>query len=179
MTDTRHRGWLRDLRDGLAYPLTSNRRLLLAGVATAVTYAVLVLSSFPQFAVQTLTRDPAQLAYAVSALTREVYLGTGWLGIALVAAYALLTGVAVTNAVAVARRARRGGASTLAGVLPGLLAAGCASCGAGVLGTLGFLGAMAALPFEGNLLRIGGILLLAYFVGRTGDPRTCSIDPTR
>lgn len=179
MTDTRRGDWLGDLRDGLAYPLTSNRRLLFAGVATALTYAVLVLSTFPQFAVQILTREPAQLAYAVTALTREVYLGTGWLGIALVAAYALLTGVAVTNAVAVARRARRAGASTLAGVLPGLLAAGCASCGAGVLGTLGFLGAMAALPFEGNLLRIGGILLLAYFVGRTGDPQTCSIASPR
>ncbi|WP_049980075.1 hypothetical protein [Halolamina rubra] len=179
MTEPRRRGWLADLRDGLAYPLTSNRRLLLAAVATVVTYSVLVLSAFPQFAVQILTRDPAQFGYAVTALSRQLYLGTGWLGVALVAAYALLTGVAVTNAVTLLRRARRGGASTLAGVVPGLLAAGCASCGAGVLGTLGLLGAMAALPFEGNLLRVGGILLLAYFLGRTGDPRTCSIEPSR
>ncbi|WP_226013435.1 hypothetical protein [Halomicrobium salinisoli] len=175
---TVHRAWLRGLRDALAYPLTSNGRLLTAGVATVVTYVVLVLSSFPQFSVQVLARDPTDLAYAVPALTREVYLGTGWLGIGLVAAYALLTGVAVTNAVALVRRARRAGASTLAGIVPGLLAAGCASCGAGVLGALGFVGAMAALPFEGNLLRIGGIALLAVFLGRTGDPRTCAIDPT-
>jgi hypothetical protein len=87
-----------------------------------------------------------------------------------------LTGVAVTNAVTLFRRARRRGASTALGVLPGFLAAGCASCGAGVLGALGFVGAMAALPFEGNLLRLGGIVLLVFFLGRTGDPRTCSID---
>jgi len=173
-----HRAWLRGLRSALAYPLTSNGRLLTAGVATSATYVVLVLSSFPQFSVQVLTRDPTDLVYAVPALTREVYLGTGWLGIGLVAAYALLTGVAVTNALALVRRARRAGASTLAGIVPGLLAAGCASCGAGVLGALGFVGAMAVLPFEGNLLRVGGIALLAVFLGRTGDPRTCAIDPT-
>lgn len=56
------------------------------------------------------------------------------------------------------------------------LVAGCASCGAGVLGALGFVGAMAALPFDGNLLRVGGIGLLLLFLGRAGDPRTCSVD---
>lgn len=178
-TDSRaHRAWLRDLRDALAYPLTSNGRLLTAGIATGVTYVVLVLSAFPQFSVQLLTRDQTDLAYAVTALTREVYLGAGWLGIGTVAAYALLTGVAVTNAVALVRQARHAGASTLAGIVPGLLAAGCASCGAGVLGALGFVGAMAALPFEGNLLRVGGIALLVVFLGRTGDPRICAIDST-
>jgi len=172
------RAWFGDLRDALIYPLTSNGRLLITGVATGLTYVLLVLSAFPQFSVQVLARNPADLAYAVPALTREVYLGSGWLGICLVAAYALLTGVAVTNAVALVRRARRAGASTLVGIVPGMLAAGCASCGAGVLGALGFAGAMAALPFEGNLLRIGGIALLVIFLGRAGDPRTCSIDPT-
>jgi hypothetical protein len=170
--------WLRGLQEALAFPLTSNARLLIAGIGTGVTYVVLVLSAFPQFSVQVLTQDPADAFYAVVALTREVYVGTGWLGIGLVAAYALLTGIAVTNAAALVQRARRAGASTLAGIVPGLLAAGCASCGAGVLGALGFVGAMAALPFEGNLLRIGGIVLLAIFLGRTGDPRTCSIEPT-
>jgi len=180
MTETNSsapRTWLRDLRGALVYPLTSNGRLLTTGVATGLTYVVLVLSAFPQFSVQVLTRDPADLAYALPALTREVYLGSGWLGISLVVAYALLTGIAVTNTVALVRHARRAGASTLAGIVPGLLAAGCASCGAGVLGALGFVGAMAALPFEGNLLRIGGIALLATVLGRAGDPRTCSIDP--
>ena len=169
------RNWVRDLRDALVYPLTSNLRLLSAAVATVVTYAVLVLSSFPQFSIQVLTNDPTDIVYAVTALTREVYLSTGWLGIGLVAAYAVLTGVATINALALVRQARRTGASTIVGVLPGVLAAGCASCGAGVLGALGFVGAMAALPFDGNLLRLGGIALLLFFLGRAGDPQTCSI----
>ncbi|WP_097010077.1 hypothetical protein [Natronoarchaeum philippinense] len=169
------RDWAGDLRAALAYPLTSDGRLLLAGVATAATYAVLVLSTFPQFTLQLLARDLTDLGYAVAELTRELYLSTGWIGLVLVAAYAVLTGVAATNALALVRRTRRRGASTLVGVLPGLLAAGCASCGAGVLGALGFVGAMAALPFDGNLLRVGGIALLLFFLGRAGDPRTCSI----
>jgi hypothetical protein len=169
------RRWLRDVGDAVAYPLTSNGRLLVAAIATAVTYAVLVLSSFPQFSLQLLANDPTDLPYALVTLTREAYLTTGWVGLALLTAYALLTGVAVTNAVTLVRRARRQRASTLVGVVPGLLAAGCASCGAGVLGALGFVGAMAALPFDGNLLRVGGILLLLFFLGRAGDPRTCAI----
>lgn len=169
------RDWARDLREALGHPLTSDSRLALAGLVTAATYVVLVLSTFPQFTLQLLSRNPADVGYAVAALTREVYLGSGWIGLALVTIYALLTGVAVTNSVALVRRARHRGASTAVGVLPGMLAAGCASCGAGVLGALGFVGAMAMLPFDGNLLRVGGILLLLGFLARAGDPRTCTI----
>ncbi|MEF8806432.1 hypothetical protein [Natronomonas sp.] len=178
MTETHPPGgpWARNLASALGYPLTSNRRLLVAGAVAVLTYALLVLSTFPQFTIQLLTRNPTDVFYAVASLTRETYLSVGWLGLGLVTTYALLTGVAVTNAVTLFRRARRRSASTALGILPGFLAAGCASCGAGVLGALGFVGAMAALPFEGNLLRLGGILLLLFFLGRTGDPRTCSID---
>lgn len=171
--------WLGRLPSALVHPLTSNARLLAAGVVTAVTYVVLVLGTFPEFTVQLLASDPTDLFYAVAALTRETYLTVGWVGLALVATYAVLAGVAVTNAVALLGRARRTGASTILGVVPGVLAAGCASCGAGVLGALGFVGAMAALPFQGNLLRLGGIALLLFFLGRTGDPLTCSIGGER
>jgi hypothetical protein len=170
------RDWIRDLCDALGYPLTSDARLLVTAVVTVATYVVLVLSSFPQFSVRVLAIDPTDVGYAVTALTREVYLTTGYLGLALVAVYAVLTGIAATNALALVQRAHRRGASTIVGVLPGLLAAGCASCGAGVFGALGFVGAMAALPFDGNLLRLGGIALLLVFLGRAGDPRTCAVD---
>ncbi|WP_257300522.1 hypothetical protein [Haloarchaeobius sp. FL176] len=170
---TAHRH-LRSLRAALTYPLTSDRRLLVAGGTTGLTYLVLVLSTFPQFSVQVVSRNPTDIGYAVSTLTREVYLTTGWTGLALVVLYALLTGVALTHTAALYRQTRASGVSSVATVLPGVLAAGCASCGAGVLGMLGFVGAMAALPFQGNLLRTAGILLLVGFLARTGDPRTCN-----
>ncbi|WP_246279777.1 hypothetical protein [Natronomonas salina] len=169
------RAWVRDLRAALAFPLTSDGRLLAAGAVTLASYVLVLLSSFPQFSMQLLSRDPADLPWAVAVLTEEAKLNGGWLGICLLAAYALLTGVAVTNAAALVRRVRYSGVSTVAGVVPGLLAAGCASCGAGLLGLLGFAGAMAALPFDGTLLRLGGVLFLVFFLGRAGDPRTCRI----
>jgi len=179
MTDGRSLGrpaWLGRLPAALAHPLTSDRRLVVAGGATALTYAALILSTFPEFSVQLLARNPGDLLYGVATLTRETYRSVGWIGLGLIVAYALLAGVAATHAVTLSRRARRRNASTLLGVLPGFLAAGCAGCGAGVLGALGFVGAMATLPFDGNLLRLVGLSLLVFFLGRTGDPRTCAID---
>ncbi|UTF55214.1 hypothetical protein [Natronosalvus rutilus] len=182
MTNRRIRGrtheWLGDLGEALSFPLTSDGRLAVAAATTLFTYVVLVLSTFPQFSIQVLTSEPADLFFAVATLTQETYASTGWLGLGLLTLYALLTGVAVANGVALVRRARRRSASTLAGIAPGLLAAGCASCGAGILGVLGFAGAMALLPFDGNLLRLAGIGLLVFVLGRTGDPRTCSIPRT-
>lgn len=172
---TAARAWTRDLRAALAFPLTSDGRLLAAAAVTLASYVVVLLSSFPQFSVQVVARDPADLPWAMAVLTEEARLNGGWTGIALLVAYAVLTGVAVTNAAALVRRVRYTGVSTAAGVVPGLLAAGCASCGAGVLGLLGFAGAMAALPYDGTLLRLGGVLLLLFFLGRAGDPRTCRL----
>ena len=169
--------WVGRLPAALAYPLTSNGRLVLAGAATALTYAALILSTFPSFSVQLLVRNPADLFYGVATLTRETYRSVGWVGLGLIVGYALLAGVAVTHAVTLYRRARRTNTSTLLGIVPGFLAAGCAGCGAGVLGALGFVGAMAMLPFDGNLLRLAGVTLLLFFLGRNGDPRTCAIDP--
>lgn len=167
------RDWSRDLRDALAFPLTSDGRLLLAGAVTLLTYVVVVLSTFPRFSLQVLSRDLGDLPWSVAVLTRETYLGGGWTTVALVVAYALLTGVAVANAVAHVRQVRSSGVSTVAGVVPGFVAAGCASCGAGVLGALGFAGALATLPYGGDLLRLAGVLLLLFFLGRAGDPRRC------
>jgi hypothetical protein len=167
------RGWSRGLRDALAFPLTSDGRLVVAGAATLLTYVVVVLSTFPQFSLQVLARDLTDLPWSVAVLTRETYLTGGWTTIVLVAAYALLTGVAVANLVGHVRQARRSGVSTVAGIVPGFVAAGCATCGAGVLGVVGLTGALATLPFEGDLLRLAGILMLLFFLGRAGDPRGC------
>ena len=171
----RYRAGLADLRDALAFPLTSNARLASAGLVAVATYVLLVLSAFPQFSIQVLTRDPTDVVYAVETLTRQVYLSAGWVGIGLVTIYAILTGIAVTNAVTLLRHTRSTGASTVAGIVPGVLAAGRASCGAGVLGALGYVGVMAVLPFDGNLLRVGGVVLLLVVLANAGDPRTCAV----
>jgi hypothetical protein len=144
----------------------------------ATTYVVLVLSSFPEYSVQMLGAGLEYVDDAVIALTANTYATIGAVGLGLIVAYALLTGVAITNALGRVRRFGVSETSWLSSALPGLLASGCASCGAGLLGVLGFAGALAALPFHGNLLRVAGLLLLVGYLTRVGDPRYCTVTPT-
>lgn len=164
-----------DLGKALAYPLTSWRRLLGLTAVGIATYLLLILSTMPEFTIQMLSAGLHWFDYVVVSLTQTTYRSGGWLGLGLVVAYSALTGVALVNTVAQIRVAGVTNASDLAGVVPGLLASGCASCGAGVLGFLGFAGALAAMPFHGALLRFGGLLLLLFFLGRAGDPRECRL----
>jgi hypothetical protein len=164
------------LAEALAFPLTTWRRTLVAGVVAAVTFVALVLSTFPGMAMQMLGADPAYLDEAVALLAGNVFETAGALGVASVFLYAVLTGVVAVDAATQVRVAGVRGASGVGGLVPGLLASGCASCGAGVLGLLGFSGALALLPFQGNLLRAAGIAVLLIVLARIGDPRRCSID---
>ena len=159
----------------LSFPLTTNRRALGAVVVAVVTYVGLVLSSFPEYSAQMLAAGFDYLDEAVLALTANTYATIGPFGLGLIVMYAVLTAVALTNVVTQLRLQDISGVRDLLGVVPGLLASGCASCGAGVLGLLGFAGALAAMPFNGNLLRLGGIALLLFFLARSGDPRTCQV----
>jgi len=160
-----------------AYPLTTVRRTFAAGLAAVGTYCLLALSTFPTYSMQLLGADMGYLDEAVVALTANIYQTTGALGLSLVVAYAVTTGVALTAAVGRARVADRTGVRGLSSVVPGLLASGCASCGAGILGLLGFAGALATLPFQGNLLRLAGLCLLLGYLSRLGDPRQCAVTP--
>lgn len=161
----------------LGYPLTSTPRMLLAAGVAVLTYVLLILSTFPSYSAQMLGAGIGYLDDALLALTANTYATIGTVGLALVVTYAIATGVALTTALGRLQYGAGSGASGASSVLPGLLASGCASCGAGVLGLLGFAGALATLPFHGNLLRLGGLLLLGVYLARVGDPRQCSVSP--
>ncbi|MFD1513384.1 hypothetical protein [Halomarina rubra] len=160
----------------LTFPLTTTPRTVVAAGVAGVTYCLLVLSSFPEYSVQLLSADIGYLDEALVALTANTVATAGTTGVALIVAYSLLAGIAMVNAVTQVRVVGLRGAGSLSGAVPGLLASGCASCGAGVLGLLGLAGALATLPFHGNLLRLGGLVLLLAFLGRAGDPRVCNIE---
>lgn len=163
------------LRAAMTYPFGSTRRGLAAGAVGVVTYVLLILSTFPEMSMQMLGAGLHWFDETVILLTQNTYATNGATGLGMIVVYAGLTGVAVVNTVAQVRTMGVSSASDLVGVLPGLVASGCASCGAGLLGFLGFAGAMAALPFHGDLLRVGGIALLLGFLARSGDPRECSL----
>lgn len=157
----------------LWYPFTSSRRTLLTAIVAAAIYCLSVLSSFPTYTVQLLGADLRYGPDALLALTANTYQTAGATGLALIVGYAVLTGVALTAAVGQVRVVGGSGVRGLSTALPGLFASGCASCGAGVLGVLGLAGSLASLPFHGNLLRLGGCLLLVGYLARVGDPRQC------
>lgn len=167
-----------NLSAAIAYPFeTWLGTVGFLGVAF-VTYAVLVLSTLPEFALQMLGDGLHWFDYVLVSLTESIYLTDGVVGLAVVVAYALLTGVAVVNAVAQLRVAGASSLTDLSGVLPGLFASGCASCGAGLLAFLGFAGGLTLLPYDGTLLQLAGLGLLVFFLGRSGHPERCSIAGT-
>ncbi|WP_227738987.1 hypothetical protein [Halorientalis pallida] len=162
MSDSRVQAHVVRLLEGLGYPLTSVRRTLVTVYVAAVIYCLLVLSTFPTYSAQLLGADIAYFDEAILALTANTYQTAGAVGLGLVCGYAIMTGIAVTAAVGRVRVAGSQNARRLSAVLPGLLASGCASCGAGLLGLVGLAGALATLPFDGNLLRLAGLLLAGW-----------------
>lgn len=172
----RVRRWGTDLQSALAYPLSSAPRVLSASFIAVVTYVLLILSTFPEMSIQMLGAGVQWFDDTMVLLTENVLATNGWFGLALIISYAVLTGVSIVNVVAQVNVTGISSLSDLVGVLPGLVASGCASCGAGLLGFLGFAGALAAMPFHGDLLRVGGILLLLAFLVRAGDPRECRLN---
>jgi hypothetical protein len=162
----------------VGYPLATTRRALVTAGFAIVTYCLLVLSTFPEYSIQMLGADLGYVDDALLALTANTYRTVGGTGLGLTVMYAITTGVALTTTFGRVRDAGATGVRDLWSVLPGLLASGCASCGAGVLGLLGFAGALATMPFEGNLLRLGGIALLLGYLSRVGHPRRCELAPT-
>lgn len=167
--------FLTDFSDALVYPFSSLSKTFLGLSVSAVMYVVLVLSTMPEFSTQMLSDGVGWLGYVVVSLTETTYRSSGLLGVLLVVLYAVLTGVAVVNTVGQVRVAGPSNTKELLGVLPGLLASGCASCGAGLLGFVGLAGALAVMPYGGTLLRVGGLALLVFFLGRAGNPERCGL----
>lgn len=167
------RGYLANLSAAVSYPFETWRGTIGLVIVTVATYLLLILSAMPEFSLQMLGDGLHWIDYVLVSLTETIYRTDGPSAIAVIVLYALLTGVAVVNAVAQLRLVGPTGLTDLSGVLPGLLASGCANCGAGLLGVLGVAGGLAALPYDGTLLRVGGLALLLFFLGRAGHPERC------
>ncbi|WP_221621750.1 hypothetical protein [Halocatena pleomorpha] len=174
-----------DLFAALSYPYRSLQRALLAVALAILTFGVLILASQPLASYQMFIVDifnyPTITAYfhaieQVLLMNFQVTLiEYGWDAIAMNAVYAVLTGIALVNMIAQLRMLQVGSLANIGGILPGLFAAGCASCGPGLFALLGFTGAVTFVPFQDTVLRIAGIILFLFFLGLSGDPRNCRI----
>lgn len=138
MTELRLEHYTEQLVAALAYPLTSHARsLLFVGFAVA-TYLLLILSSFLEYSLQMLSADLGYLDTALVALTANTYATIGAIGLGLIVSYAIVTGIAITNVIGRITQLGLSKTGGLSSAIPGLLASGCARCGAGVLGLVGF-----------------------------------------
>ncbi|QLG48375.1 hypothetical protein [Natrinema halophilum] len=165
--------YLRNLSAAVLYPFETWRDTIGLVVLSLAIYVLLILSTMPTFTLQMLGDDFHWVTYVLVSLTETIYRSDGWTGLSIIVLYAVLSGIAVVNAVAQLRAIGPSSLTDLTGIFPGLVASGCASCGAGLLGFLGFAGGIAALPYDGALLRVGGLALLVFFLGRTGHPERC------
>lgn len=168
------RYWL-SFRDAVGFAVGTPGRALAVGVLAVLSYVLMILSSFPAYSFQILGDSVFDLGEAISVLTWDAYVSLGPFWFVLLPVYSALTGVAIVNLVVLVREKGISSLLNAGSITPAFLVGGCASCGAGLLGFLGFVGAVGALPLGGNELRIFGIVLLAYFLASTGNPRTCQI----
>lgn len=166
--------WLEKVRSGILAAFESPRKASATFIISSLIFIAMALSSSPGYTLQMFSSGIEYWLPAVKMRILGTYLSGGIQNTALLAFYSLLTGIAVKN---FATQLRNSGAKirNLSGILPGFITAGCAGCGVGLMGFLGLTGGLASLPFQGGLIRFGGIGLLFYYIGRTGDPKVCAI----
>lgn len=158
---------------GFSASFASTGRALATTLVGTVVLSLTVLSSHPEYSLQMLQSGFLNWPVAVVFRFQSLLLTSGTTGAFLTVLFSLLVGVTMTNTVTQLRMNKV--SKDMFGAVPGFLAAGCASCGVGVLSILGFGGVLASLPFQGNLLRLSGVLVLAGLIVKTGDPETCDI----
>ena len=167
------KAWKKDLKEGLTSSVLNWKRAIGTLTVGFLTFSVTVLSANPEYSLQMINSGIQFWGLAVITRLSGLLATSGYWGALFTAIFSLLVGVTMTNTI-IQLRMNKIDLSSL-GAIPGFLAGGCASCGVGVLSILGFGGALASMPYQGNLLRLGGVILLLALITRTGNPETCKL----
>ena len=166
--------WKKDLQQGVKGSVRNWKRGLGTFCAGFFTFSLTVLSGNPGYSVQMLSSGLEYWPVAFMTRFTGLLMNSGYTGAILTIVFSSLVGVTMTNTV-VQLRMNKLSLDSL-GAIPGLLAGGCASCGVGILSLLGLGGVLASMPFQSNLLRLGGLILLIGLVLRTGNPDVCELN---
>lgn len=151
------------------------RKVVLTFAAAFVSYSLMVLASFPSYSTQLIGRGLFYIPEAIRMSSLYVFDGSGYIGILLTLVYSILMGVTVSVFYTQLAMQSFSGFYDMVAFVPGVVVSGCAGCGAGILGLLGFSGVLTLLPFSGNLVRFGGIMIMVALLNRSGDPRECKV----
>lgn len=150
-----------------------NRKRASASFAIGISiFIAMNLAARPIFSKQMLSSSLANLPETVSLI--YLYNSTNILQMTSTAVYAALAGPAIVL-MALQLKHQGSGIGNIVGIAPGMLASGCAGCGAGLIGLLGLTGALALLPFNGLLITPAAIIMIVFFITKSGNPKTCNL----
>ncbi|WP_414837683.1 hypothetical protein ACK3SF_05430 [Candidatus Nanosalina sp. VS9-1] len=162
---------LEKFRESLFHPFRSFSTGISALFFTGFFFLFSLLSSQPEFSMQMISSGISNWIPAVQIRLGGLIATSGYTGLILTGLFSALAAILLVNTVLELRY--RNVNKNIVGILPGFLAAGCASCGVGLLTFLGFGGVLALLPYQGNLLRLGAVILLVGLINRNGVPGQC------
>lgn len=163
-----------NLKRGLKRPFGSPKAATSTILISFISFVAIALSGSLEYSTQMFSAGTSYWLPAIQRRVLGLYFEGGVLSLITTTLYSVLIGVTISNFVT---QVKASGAKlrSLSGIGPGFLAAGCAGCGVGLLSFLGVAGGVALLPFNGQLVRLGGLSMLVYYIVETGDPKTCSI----
>jgi len=164
----------RELTVGLKSAFEDRRKTFSTVLVSGLFFILLALSTAINYSSQMFSAGIEYWIPAIQFTIKGFYLNGGWTDIILNIIYSILVGVTITNTYT-QFRASGLEIGNLSGIAPGMLVAGCAGCGVGLLSLIGMTGKIAYMPFQGLGLKIAGMMLILYFIARIGNPKICSI----
>jgi len=165
--------WKKDLLEGLKGAFGNSKRLISTSVMGLSVFFLTVFSTSPEYSIQMLAMGVDQWWLAFLTRFSSIYASSGFTAIILTILFSILVGVTMTNTLVQLKNNKLSFDSL--GALPGFVAGGCASCGVGLLSLFGLGGVLTTVPFAGNLLRLGAVILLIVLIVRTGNPDVCKL----
>lgn len=166
---------LRNIKSALKHSFRSPTSILQAVVSSGLLFVLLLVATQPQFSYEMFQAGPKYWGTALASLWELLLQTESSLGLFTVILYALLGGVTLQLIYTKIKTSSPDSVKGTLTFLPGALAAGCASCGAGVVGLVAGAGALSAIPFPAAYIRIAGICLFVYYLSLEGDPTRCAV----
>ena len=164
----------RELKSGLQSAFEDRWKTFSTLSISGLFFILLALSTSINYSIQMFSAGFEYWLPAVQFTIRGFYLNGGWTEVILNIIYSATVGILITNTYT-QFRASGLELGNLSGIAPGMLVAGCAGCGVGVLSLVGLTGIIASMPFQGLSLNLRGMALLISSIGQIGNPKTCSI----
>lgn len=167
--------YLENIKSSFLYVFDSNKRIAAGALAAGGFFFLMLASISPSFVLSVFEYN-GSLLEAIHILFFQAYLEWGFIGVVTDLIYSSLVGIAVIVGFNDLQLNGWPGWSGIFGSSVGMVAAGCAGCGTGLLAFAGLSGAAFLLPFNGLLVKSAGAGLILYFLADAGDPRTCNLD---